>query len=64
MLQYKMDTNNGYMSAIAAKRFQSKLDSLKHKTDWQGLKKMLKRYAVIYALFWLSIKPKYNIVFM
>ena len=48
MLQYKMDTNNGYMSAIAAKRFQSKLDSLKHKSDWQGLKKMLKRYAVRY----------------
>ena len=43
-----MDTNNGYMSAIAAKRFQSKLDSLKHQSDWPGLVKMLKRYAVRY----------------
>ena len=43
-----MDTNNGYMSAMVAKRFQSKLDSLKHKSDWTGLIKMLKRYAIRY----------------
>lgn len=44
----KTDTDSSYMSAMAAKRFQSKLDSLKRESNWTGMIKMLKRYAIRY----------------
>lgn len=42
------DTESGYMSARVSKFFQSKLDSFKHESDWTGVIKMLKRYAIRY----------------
>ena len=46
----KMDTkkDDGLMSASVSKRFQSKLDILKHNSDWKGIITMLKRYASKY----------------
>ena len=41
-------TDDGLMSASVSKRFQSKLDMLKHKSDWNGIITMLKRYASNY----------------
>ena len=39
---------SGYMSARAGKIFQSKLDLLKRKSDWNGMITMLKRYVSRY----------------
>ena len=41
-------TNDGFMSASVSKKFQSQLDLLKHKSDWNGMITMLKRYASRY----------------
>ena len=41
-------TESGYMSARAGKIFQSKLDLLKRKSDWNGMITMLKRYVSRY----------------
>ena len=42
------DINDGYMPSNVSKRFQSKLDMLKHNSDWNGIITMLKRYASKY----------------
>ena len=42
------DVNDGIMPSNVGKRFQSKLDMLKHKSDWNGIITMLKRYASNY----------------
>ena len=42
------DVNDGIMPSNVGKRFQSKLDMLKHKSDWNGIITMLKRYASKY----------------
>ena len=42
------DVNDGIMPSKVGKRFQSKLDMLKHKSDWNGIITMLKRYASNY----------------
>jgi len=42
------ETNDGFMPASISKKFQSKLDLLKRKSDWNGLITMLKRYASRY----------------
>ena len=42
------DINDGFMPSNIGKRFQSKLDLLKHNSDWNGIITMLKRYASKY----------------
>ena len=48
------ETNDGYMPASISKKFQSKLDLLKRKSDWNGLITMLKRYASRYPMSIIS----------
>ena len=43
-----MDINDGFMPSNVSNRFQSKLDMLKHSSDWNGIITMLKRYASKY----------------
>ena len=43
-----MDINDGFMPSNVSKKFQSKLDMLKHSSDWNGIITMLKRYASKY----------------
>ena len=42
------EMESGYMSARTGKLFQSKLDSLKNESNWTGMIRMLKRYAMRY----------------
>ena len=42
------DINHGFMPSNISKRFQSKLDMLKHNSDWNGIINMLRRYASKY----------------
>ena len=42
------DTESEYMSARSGKLFQSKLESLKRESNWTGMIKMLKKYAMKY----------------
>ena len=42
------DISDGFMPSNVGKRFQSKLDMLKHNSDWNGIITMLKRYASKY----------------
>ena len=44
----EMDINDGFMPSNVSKKFQSKLDMLKHSSDWNGIITMLKRYASKY----------------
>jgi len=42
------EIESGYMSARTGKIFQSKLESLKKESNWTGMLRMLKRYAMSY----------------
>ena len=42
------DIGSGYMPARTSKIFQSKLESLKSESNWTGMIRMLKRYAMRY----------------
>ena len=44
----EMYINDGFMPSNVSNRFQSKLDMLKHSSDWNGIITMLKRYASKY----------------